>query len=142
MSLDKLLILIGIILILIDIFFASDLPTFVALLIFCYVFYRNLPFEILYKIILTILFFFVLLIIYIAVWRKIKTIVIDKGFAKDKYKAGVYGFPGQKGCVKIVDGSKYAMINGDLYAFYQEYPLSDGDVFIVKELKDGKIVIK
>jgi hypothetical protein len=44
--------------------------------------------------------------------------------------------------VKTVDGSKFAMINGDLYAFYQECSLSDGDVFIVKELKDGKIVIE
>lgn len=142
MSLDKLLILIGIILILIDIFFASDLPTFVALLIFCYVSYRNLPFEILYKIILTILFFFVLLIIYIAVWRKIKTIVIDKWFAKDKYKAGVSGFPGKTGVIKVVDGMKYAQLDGDLYALFEDYPLAEGDSFVVKEMKDGKIVIQ
>lgn len=142
MPIDQILILIGIILILIDIFFASDLPTFVALLLFCFAFYRQLHFRPLVNIILSILFFFALLIVYVAAWRRIKGIIIDRWFAKDKYKAGVYGFPGQKGCVKIVDGSKYAMINGDLYAFYQEYPLSDGDVFIVKELKDGKIVIK
>jgi hypothetical protein len=66
MPIDRILILIGIVLILIDIFFASDLPTFAALLLFCFVFYRQLHFRPLVNIILSILFFFALLIVYVA----------------------------------------------------------------------------
>ncbi len=83
-----------------------------------------------------------LLIVYVSVWRKVTSIVIDKWFAKDKYKAGTSGFSGKQGIVKIVDGVKYAQINGDLYALFEDYPLNDGDPFTVKELKDGKITIK
>ena len=142
MSLNTFLILIGVILILVDIFFASDLPTFIALLLFTYVFFRILPFHLLYRIILTILFFAILLIVYIAAWRKVVSIVVDKWFAKDKYRAGASGFPGKTGIIKVVDDKKYAQIDGNLYALFEDYPLNNGDGFLVKELKDGKIIIE
>ena len=143
MSLEVYAILFGIILILIDIFFASDLPTFAAILLFCFAFYRILPVSsLLVKIILTILFFFVLLIVYITLWKKAEAVIVDKWFAKDKYLVGAYGFPGKKGTVKIVDGEKYACIDGDLYAFYEDYGLADQAEFTVKEVRDSKIVIE
>ena len=74
-------------------------------------------------------------------WKKVKELVIDKWFAKDKYKAGVYGFAGKHGTVKYVEGKKFALIDGDLYAFFEEYNLSVDSQFIVQEVRDGKIVI-
>lgn len=141
MSLELYAILIGVILILIDIFISSDWPTFIAILLFCFAFFQVLQIQLIYKIIFTILFFFAILTIYITVWQKIKDYLIDKWFAKDKYNAGVYGFAGKKGTVKIVNGVKYAFVNGDLYPFYQECPLEDQAVFVIKEVKDGKICI-
>lgn len=140
MSLNIDLLLIGIILILVDIFFASDLPTFTAILLFSIVFFNNMPFSILLNTIFTILFFFALLIIYITLWKKLENIVVNKYFAKDKYKAGVYGLKGQKATVKVVDGQSFASINGDLYPFYSNYQLKENDIFIIKDVKDGKII--
>ena len=143
MSLEVYAILFGIILILIDIFFASDLPTFAAILLFCFAFFRILPVSsLLIRIILTILFFFVLLIVYITLWKKAEAVIVDKWFAKDKYLAGAEGFPGKQGTVKTVDGEKYACIDGDLYAFYEDYGLADQTEFTVKEVRDSKIVIE
>lgn len=142
MSLEVYAILIGIILLLVDIFFASDIPTFAAILLFCFVFFRILPFGLLVNIILTILFFFVLLIVYVTLWKKVESVIVDKWFAKDRFRAGVEGFPGKKGFVKTIDGEKYACIDGDLYAFYENYPLADQEEFTVKEVYDGKIVIR
>ena len=93
MSFEVYLILFGIVLMLLDFFFASDLPTFVAILIFCYVFYRILPIDsLLIRIILTILFFFVLLVTYITLWKKAESIIVDKWFAKDKASAHITAF--------------------------------------------------
>ena len=142
MSFEGYLILIGIILILIDNFVVSDLLTFLALLLFSYVFYRFLPFTLLVKIILTILFFMVLLVTYLTIWRRLETIFVDKFFAKDKYRAGVYGLPGKQGYVRTVEGEKFACIDGDLYAFHEECLLPDEAEFTVKEVKDSKIVIE
>ncbi len=141
MSLELYAILIGVILILIDIFISSDWPTFIAILLFCFAFFQVLQIQLIYRIIFTILFFFAILTVYITVWQKIKDYLIDKWFAKDKYNVGVYGFAGKKGTVKIVNGVKYALVNGDLYPFYQECPLEDQAVFVIREVKDGKICI-
>lgn len=141
MTIETYAILIGIILILIDIFFPSDIPTFLAILLFCFAFFRKLPFSLPVNIILTILFFFTILITFLTLWRKMKGIVVDKWFAKDIYKAGIYNFPGKKGIVYVVDGEKFAMIDGDLYGFYDNCDLAENASFIVKEVKDGKIVI-
>lgn len=134
------LFLIGIILILIDIFFTSDITTFIAMILFSVVFFRCLPFGVLTNSIFTIIFFFMLLILYITVWKKVQNIVINKHFAKDKYKAGVYGLESKSGVAKDINGQLLAEINGDIYAFYEIYPLKNNDKFIVKEVKDGKIV--
>lgn len=143
MSFEVYLILFGVVLMLIDFFFASDFPTFVAILIFCYVFFRILPIDsLLIRIILTILFFFILLVTYITLWKKAESIIVDKWFAKDKYLAGADGFPGKKGTVKTVEGEKYACIDGDLYAFFEDYGLEDQAEFIVKEVRDSRIVVE
>lgn len=142
MSVELYAVLIGIILLLIDIFFASDIPSFIGILLFCFAFYKLLPFHFLVNIIITILFFFAILVIYITLWKKAKSLLVDKFFAKDKYKAGVEGLAGIKGVVRIVKGEKFAEINGDLYSFYEDYPVLEKDVFVVKEVKEGKIVIE
>ena len=142
MSVEMYAILIGIILILIDIFFASDIPTFIAILLFSFSFYRCLHFKLVVNIILVILFFFAVLIVYVTCWKKVKELVVDKWYAKDKYKAGVYGFVGKHGIVKCIEGKKYALIDGDLYAFFEEYNLNADTQFIVQEVRDGMIIIK
>ncbi len=35
-----------------------------------------------------------------------------------------------------------AIIDGDVYALYEDYNISEGEKFTVKEVKDGKIVIE
>ena len=141
MSISMYLILFGIILMLVDIFFHTDIPTFIAYLIFSIVFFINIPLHVLVRIILTIIFFFALLLFHYFLWKKTIQVVIDKFFAKDMYKAGFAGLVGKKGEVKVVEGKKLACIQGDLYKFRDEVPLEEGEGFIVKETDDGYIII-
>ena len=141
MSFSFYLVLIGIILMLIDIFFHSDIPTFIAYIIFSIVFLLNIHLHILWRIILTIIFFFVLLLFHHFLWEKTVQLVVDKYFAKDKYHAGFSGLVGKKGKVRIIENKKLAYIEGDLYKFRDEVNLEEGEDFIVKGIEDGFITI-
>ncbi len=141
MSIGMTTVIIGIILILLDIFFLTDLPTVIAIFLFSFAFYNSLNFDPLMKLTFAIVFFLFFFILYVSFWKKIKEYVIDKWFAKDVYKAGVFNLPGREGTVKIIEGRKVAIIDGDVYAFYEDYNISESDKFTVKEIKDGKIVI-
>ena len=135
------IVFIGIILILLDIFFLTDLPTVIAIILFSLAFYINLNYEPLINITLTIIFFFFVFFIYISFWKKLKLYIIDKWLAKDVYKAGVYNLPGRQGTIKLIEDKKVAIIDGDVYNLSEDYNISEGEKFTVKEVKDGKIVI-
>ncbi len=141
MSIGMSLVFIGIILILVDIFFLTDLPTVLAIILFSLAFYNTLNYEPLINITLTLIFFFIFFIVYVSVWKKLKLYIIDKWLAKDVYKAGVYNLPGHQGTIKLIEDKKVAIIDGDVYALYEDYNISEGEKFTVKEVKDGKIVI-
>lgn len=141
MSISMYLILFGIILMLVDIFFQTDIPTFIAYLIFSLVFFINIPLHLLVRIILTIIFFFVLLLFHYFLWKKTIQLLIDTFFAKDIYKAGFDGLIGKKGIVRIIEGKKLAYIQGDLYKFRDEISLKEGEGFIVKNTDDGYVII-
>ena len=142
MSIGMSLVFIGIILILVDIFFLTDLPTVLAIVLFSFAFYNTLNYEPLINITLTLIFFFILFIIYVSVWKKLKLYIIDKWLAKDVYKAGVYNLPGHQGTIKLIEDKKVAIIDGDVYALYEDYNIPEGEKFTVKEVIDGKIVIE
>ncbi len=141
MSIGMSIVFIGIILILLDIFFLTDLPTVIAIILFSLAFYINLNYEPLINITLTIIFFFFVFFIYISFWKKLKLYIIDKWLAKDVYKAGVYNLPGRQGTIKLIEDKKVAIIDGDVYNLSEDYNISEGEKFTVKEVKDGKIVI-
>ena len=113
----------------------------IAIVLFSIALYINLNYEPLINITITLVFFFIFFVLYVSFWKKAKEFIIDKWLAKDVYKAGVYNLPGHEGSVKIIDGKKVAIIDGDVYAFFEDYNISESEKFIVKEVKDGKIVI-
>ena len=141
MSIGMSLVFIGIIRILVDIFWRTDLPTVLAIVLFSLAFYNTLNYEPLINIILTLIFFFIFFIVYVSVWKKLKLYIIDKWLAKDVYKAGVYNLPGHQGTIKLIEDKKVAIIDGDVYALYEDYNIPEGEKFTVKEVIDGKIVI-
>ncbi len=141
MSVNEYIILFGIILILIDIFFTTDIPTYISYILFTVVFYRELEIHFMYRIILSIIFFFALIIFHYVVWSKTIQLIIDKFISKDNHQVGIDGLKGKNGKVKIIENNKMAYVNGDLYEFSCDNQLEDGEVFRIKEVQNGKIVI-
>ena len=141
MSISLYLVLFGIIMMLVDIFFKTDIPTFIAYILFSVVFFINIPLHILLRVILTLIFFFILILFHYFLWNKTIQFLVNRFFAKDIFIAGVDGLIGSKGKVRVIENKKLASINGDLYKFYENIPLEDGDDFIVVTIKDGCIII-
>ncbi|MGD8113318.1 MAG: hypothetical protein ACQEWA_00285 [Sphaerochaetaceae bacterium] len=141
MTITGYLITAGILLMLIDIFFRTDVPTYIAYLLFSYALFRVIKLNLLVSLIVTILFFFLLLLFHNFIWNATIQRLTDRFFAKDKYIAGVEGLAGEKGVAKMIDGTFYASIHGDLYLFADDVDISEGESFTVKEVVDGKIII-
>ena len=140
-ELDKWLLLGALLLILIDLFFSSDLPTFIAFVLVTIWFYRRLPaWHILLRLSICVVVFFVLVFIYYFIWNKFKKHIIDKWFAKDLIRTGVDALVGETGTVRIIDGVQAAKIHGDLYSFVKPVSYADGTSFTVKAVENGMIV--
>ena len=141
MSENESIIIFAVILMVVDIFLNFNIPTFISYILFTYVFYTVIELNFMYKILLTIIFFFAFIVFHYIVWSNTIHIFIDKFISKDKYIVGIDGLKGEKGRVKIIQNTKMAYIKGDLYEFSTDNQLRDGDYFKVKEIKDGKIII-
>lgn len=141
MGLDGWLLLIGLFLILADIFFSSDYPTFLSFILFTIVICRQLSgWHIMLRMSAGIIIFFIFVFLYYFVWMKFKKNFVDTWFAKDIMTSGIDALVGEKGTVRIIDGVQAAKIHGDLYPFHEAIQQEDGTPFIVKEIRGGMIV--
>lgn len=141
MGLDGWLLLIGLFLILIDIFFSSDYPTFLSFILFTVVICRQLSgWHIMLRLSAGIVIFFLFVFLYYFVWMKFKKHFVDTWFAKDIMRNGIDALVGEMGTVRIIDGVYAAKIHGDLYPFHEPVQQQDGTPFIVKDIKGGTIV--
>ena len=108
------------------------------LTVFFIVFQVNISVHWVVRVFLSVLFIFAVWMLYARAWPLIQ----NKLPIKDMYNAGASGLVGKTGKVHVVYGKKMAQIDGDLYPFYGDNELSDGDTFKVAQVKDGKVKIK
>jgi len=129
MTINEILIVSAIILILVDIFFASDFPTHLAYIILTFTIAKEIDMPILYQILFGILIWVALVVFHYTIWRKIIEKINDKLIAPSKHKGGLDGFVGKEGIIKEVEGEKYIFINDEIHQFETE-----------KEIQIGKIL--
>lgn len=141
MTLNQYILVFSLILIIIDLFFRSDIPTYISYILLTSVFYRIIEMNFMVRLLFSIIFFFLLIVFHYLIWKNIVELVIDKFLSKDKLEIGIERLIGIKGTVKNISKNKMAYIRGDLYQFDSEVSLKENDEFIVAEIKDGKIII-
>lgn len=142
MSLNEWLVTFAFLLIMLDFFVASDVLTLKAHAIFAYVLVDNFDVHYLYKIMIGIMFWFMVMALHFLVWKRVISYVLDNFIARDVYVVGADGMSGEQGRVRVVDGEKMAMVRDDLYNFKEMNDLADGDCFIVAEVVDGMIDVR
>ncbi|NQU32445.1 MAG: hypothetical protein HQ521_04355 [Bacteroidetes bacterium] len=141
MTINEILIVSAIILILVDIFFASDFPTHLAYIILTFTIAKEIDMPILYQILFGILIWVALVIFHYTIWRKVIEKINDKLIAPSKHKGGLDGFIGKEGIIKEVEGEKYIFINDEIHQFETEKEIQIGNKYIVLNIKSNKLII-
>jgi len=141
MTINEILIVSAIILILVDIFFNSDIPTHIAYLILTFTFAKEIDMPILYQILFGILIWVALVVFHYLVWRKVVENINDKFIAPSKHKGGIEGFIGQEGIIKEIEGERFIFINDELHQFKTEKEIQIGNKYIVLNTKSNKLII-
>jgi hypothetical protein len=143
MTINEILIVSSIILILVDIFFASDLPTHLAYIILTFTIAKEIDIPILYQILLGILIWFALVIFHYTIWRKVIEKINDKFIAPRKHIGGLEGFIGKEGILKEVEGERFIFINDELHQFETETDkkITIGNKYKIINIKSNKLLI-
>jgi membrane protein implicated in regulation of membrane protease activity len=141
MTINEILIVSSIILILIDIFFNSDIPTHIAYILLTFTFAKEIDMPILYQILFGILIWVALVVFHYLVWRKVLEKINDKFIAPSKHIGGIEGFIGQEGIIKEIEGEKFIFINDELHQFKTDKEIKNGNKYKVLDTKSNKLII-
>lgn len=141
MTINEILIVSAIILILVDIFFASDFPTHLAYIIVTFTLAKGIDMPILYQILFGILIWVALVVFHYTIWRKVIEKINDKLIAPSKHKGGLDGFIGKEGIIKEVEGEKYLFINDEIHQFETDNEITVGNKYKVQNIKSNKLII-
>lgn len=145
MGITEALVVISVILVVVDMFFTTDIPTYVAFCILSYVLAREIPLPILYQVLAGILIWWALFAVNLFLRNKFIHKFVDKFLAPDKYKAGVNDFLGRRVKVKIVEGQSFVCVNGDLWSLDEELSdsnLQEGEEVMIADIRSTQIVVR
>ncbi|MFN6095593.1 MAG: hypothetical protein ACK49J_11475 [Verrucomicrobiota bacterium] len=142
LSLTPTILLIAAILIVIDFFIPSDIPTHIAYILICLLVLINVQAHFLIKIIFALLTWFSLVAFHYYVWRAIVQKFTNNIIAPDRYRSSIDGIVGCHGTIREIDGNKMVSVKGDLWPCRDAQTLEDGDSIIVISQNDGELEIK
>lgn len=115
MGLTEIFIIISIILVLVDILFASDAPTFLAYILLSFAAAINIDAPLLYKVLFGIIILFGLVILHFVIWAKLIEKIHDKFIAPRKHNGGIHGLINKEGIVKVIEEKYFVSIDDELY---------------------------
>ncbi|MCU4177313.1 NfeD family protein [Carboxylicivirga sp. N1Y90] len=141
MSLTEILLVLALILIVIDIFFASDIPTHIAWVLTTLAIVININVPLLYQVLIAVLIWFALVAFHYTLWRKVLEKINDTFIAPRKHTGGIQAFIGQKGIVTEVDGKLFVNIADELHQFESEKELTVGETYQIINTKSNKLII-
>ena len=136
--------MIAVILILIDIFFLTDILIILAAAIISFAIAKDIPMSLLYQIIIGLLTFFSALIIYYLGFKKFIQTVTNRFIAPTNYKEFKSAIEGKTGVIEKIDVNTMIRFNGELWDLHNQsrINISAGDeVSIIRVNEEGKIII-
>ncbi|GEM_PF-7038537 len=144
MTLSLYLLFIALLLILVDLLFFRTCHLTVASFVLLFIDLQySISVHILVRLFMAVIAIFLIWQFYDRLWD----IIIEKWPIKSRYREKIYhsgmeALVGQRGVVKLMDGRKLAYVKGNLYLFYKENELKEGDSFTIKNVVDGFIEVE
>jgi len=142
LSLNQTILLVAAILVVIDIFIPTDVPTHIAYILLCTLVAINIDAHILIKILCALLAWFALVAFHYCFWRATIQKIVNNIIAPDRFRSGADGAVGNDGVIRDVDGNKMVRVKGDLWPCHGAERLSDGTQVTVVSATDGILDVK
>lgn len=114
LTLTQTLVVVGAILVVIDLFFLSDLPTMGAYVAFASAIALQFNLPILVQILIGVVAFVLLIIFHYAVWRGVFRRITER-VAPGRYQNSVDRVVGQKGTIRFIEGRSLVSVNSELW---------------------------
>jgi len=115
MSLTEMLFIIAAILVVVDFFITTDIPTHIAYVIIVVNIIRHPDIHFLYKILFGLLLWFALVAFHYLVWRGLVLRFTNRFIAPDRHLDGARGRIGMNGTICCRNGSIFVSVQGDLW---------------------------
>lgn len=117
MSITEILIVVSVFLILVDIFFASDVPTHIAYILTTINIAKEINLPFIYQITIGILIWFALIGFHYLVWRNVIEKINDKFISPRIHIGGIDGLVGKKGIIKSIEGKRFISVEDEIHKF-------------------------
>ena len=143
LSLNHTIILVALLLIIIDMFFSSDVLTVVGYVVLSSLVWTNLEQHVLLKLIFSIIAFALCIAFHYLLWRKVLKRGVDL-IAPTRYEDSPTKHLGQKGVVRVIDQKvMIELTNGELWPCKRELgDLQDGLSVEVESIDEGYVQIR
>ncbi len=141
MSINEILLVSALILLVIDIFFVSDIPTHIAWVLVTVTLAKEINVPILYQILLGVVIWFALVVFHYTLWRKVIEKINDKFIAPTKHQTGIQHLMGQKGVITNIDGKLLLLINEELHPFKTDKQVHEGEIYVVQSSESNYLII-
>ena len=141
MSSSEILLVLALILILIDIFFVSDIPTHLAHFLITIAIVKNINDYFLYQVLYGLLILFSLVIFHYFVWRKILEEINDRFISPRKHIDGYQGLVGKTGIIQDFDGKLAILVGEEIFQFHSDSPVNVGETHTIKSINSSTVEI-
>lgn len=141
LSLNQTVLLVAAILVVVDFFIPTDVPTHIAYVLLCALVAINVDAHLLIKILCALLAWFALVAFHYCFWRATVQKVVNNIIAPDRFRSGADGVVGSMGTIRVVDGNTMVRVKGDLWPCRGAVALADGTAVKVVSQTDGELEV-
>jgi membrane protein implicated in regulation of membrane protease activity len=136
------LLALALLLLILDVFLASEITTVIAYILVATALVQNLEISIIYQLIIGSSLFGILLLLHFVVWRKTLQNFMNTKVAPDIFVSGQERLIGKKGVIVALDSSVMVRIDDELVPVINEGKnFSENDEVIVEGVIDGNCKI-
>lgn len=142
LSVNHTLLLLAVILVIVDFFVGTDILSHIAYIIFSVVIARNMPFHVMYKILIGLAAWFTIVACHYIFFRRFVQKIVDKIIAPDKYRSGAEGLVGMTGSIREVEEKKMVELEGDLWPIEANEDLRPSQKVKVTKAQNGILTVE
>lgn len=142
LSLNQTILLVAALLVVVDFFVPTDLPTHIAYVLLCALVGINIHAHVLIKLLCALLAWFALVAFHYCFWRTMVQKIVNTFIAPDRFKSGAEALVGSEGSIRQIDGNSMVKVNGDLWPCHRVEDTSDGTKVTIVGVTDGVLEVK